>query len=89
MKTILAVSIMTVLLAGTITPVLDAFAVQTADTSDRLTPKSFGKKTISKMNAEQKTIKDNFDIKKEQVKHYKKVIAEYHAKQTLKKLYNL
>ncbi len=89
MKTILAITVMTILLAGTIAPVLDAFALKSADTFDRLSPKSFGKKTTTKMNADDFVKKDSFDLKKEQVKQYKKIIAEYNAKQLAKKLYNI
>lgn len=90
MKTILAITVMTILLAGIIAPVLDAFALKSADTSDRLSPKSFGKKTIAKMNVDDfKVKKDSFDLKKEQIKQYKKVIAEYNAKHLAKKLYNI
>lgn len=94
MKTLLTLSIITILAAGVIAPALhDAYAYPTkADNSEKLKVKSFGVKTKDKIpHYDLNSIKQNdYDsIKKEQVKIYKKIAAEYSAKQLLKNLYKL
>ena len=94
MKTILAISIMAILATGVIAPSLqDAYAYPTkADYSDKLKAKSYGVKTKDKIPFhDSHTVKhDKFEsVKKEQVKTYKKIVAEYNAKQILKNLYKL
>ena len=90
--TILAISIMAVLATGVIAPSLqDAYALK-ADTSNKLSPKSFGEKTKTKLNAEenQKTQKFGFEgIKKEQTKNFKKIIEQFKAKNLMKSIYGL
>ena len=94
-KTVLAVSVMAILAAGIIAPALqDAYAYpQKAQFSaEKLKAKSFGIKTINKipLDEKDKAIHNSFGtIKNEQIKTYKKVVAEYNAKQILKNLYNL
>ena len=84
---------MTILATGVIAPSLnDAFAQTTkADYSDKLKAKSYGVKTKDKIPFQNSPkIHDEFgSIKKEQVKAYKKIVAEYGAKQILKNLYKL
>ncbi len=85
---------MTILATGVIAPSLsDAYAQPTkADYSDKLKAKSYGVKTKDKtpLQNSPKIIHDEFgSIKKEQVKTYKKIVAEYSAKQILKNLYKL
>jgi len=94
MKTILAISAMMILATGVLVPSLqDAFAYSTkADYSDKLKAKSYGVKTKDKIPFhDSHTIKhDDFgSLKKEQVKTYKKIVAEYGAKQLLKSLYKI
>ncbi|WP_371505101.1 hypothetical protein [Nitrosopumilus adriaticus] len=94
MKTILAISIMAILTTGVVAPSLtDAYAQPTkADYSDKLKAKSYGVKTKDKIpfQSSHKIIHDEFgSVKKEQVKTYKKIVAEYSAKQILKNLYKL
>ena len=94
-KTTLAVSAIAILAAMMIAPALqDAYAYpQKAQFSaEKLKAKSFGVKTTDKIPADEKNIaKHNSfgEIKKEQIKTYKKIVAEYNAKQVLKNLYNL
>ena len=79
---------MAILATGTLAPVLqDAYALK-ADTSNKLSPKAYGEKTKNKLQFIQSTHKSGFEsIKKEEVKAYKKISAEYKAKQLLKQLY--
>ncbi|MBS3922457.1 MAG: hypothetical protein KGZ37_04820 [Nitrosarchaeum sp.] len=94
MKTILGISLMTILISGLIAPTLQeahAYPVK-ADNSEKLKPKSFGVKIKDKIPVtDSQNIKHNiFDgIKQEEVKAYKKIYAEAYAKQVLKKLYKL
>ena len=91
MKTILAISIMAILATGVIAPALqDAYAVK-ADNSEKLSPKSFGEKTKYKISSESKAHqKAGFEsIKKEQVKSFKKIVAENNAKELFKNIYRL
>ena len=90
MKTVLAITMMTILVTGVIAPVLqDAFALK-SDSSEKLSPKSFGEKTKKKMSKETpKTHKIGSDINKEQTKTFKKLIAADNAKQIFKKLYRI
>ena len=80
---------MTILATGIIAPAIqDAYALKTADNSNKLSPKSFGEKTKGKFFSNDSTQKSGFEsIKKEEVKSYKKIFAEYKAKQILKQLY--
>jgi len=94
MKTILAISAMAILAMGMIAPALqDVHAYPTkADYSDKLKAKSYGVKTKDKMSSyDSKSINHSefVSVKKEQVKTYKKIVAEYGAKQILKNLYKL
>ena len=94
MKTVLVVSIMTILVTGVVVPALhNAYAYPLkADNSEKLKPKSFGVKTKDKILSDNSGIikQNNFEsIKKEQVKTFKKIVAEYNAKQILKSIYNL
>jgi len=94
MKTILAISAMTILAMGMIAPALqDAYASPTkADYSDKLKAKSYGVKTQDKMSSQDSKFINHGEfgtIKKEEVKTYKKIVAEYSAKQILKNLYKL
>jgi len=79
---------MAILATGIVAPAIqDAFALK-ADTSNKLSPKAFGEKTKNKLQLTQSTHKSGFEsIKKEEVKAYKKISAEYKAKQLLKQLY--
>lgn len=92
MKTILAISIITILLTGVVAQVLqEAYALK-SDTSKKMSPKAFGEKTINKiiLDDSQKNQKSGFEtLKKEQTKSYKKLIAQNNAKQILDKLYRL
>lgn len=93
MKTIFAASLMAILVTGMVAPALqDAYAYpQKADNSEKLKVKSFGVKTKNKISFSDTDPKHNIfgAIKEQQVKTYKKIIAEYSAKQVLKNLYNL
>ncbi|MHA7648053.1 hypothetical protein [Nitrosopumilus sp. S4] len=95
MKTMMAISVMTILAAGMITPVLqDVYAYPTkAQLSDeKLKAKSYGVKTKDKIPFnDPHTLKhDAFgNVKKEEVKTYKKIVEQYKAKQILKNLYKL
>ena len=93
MKTIFAVSLMAILVTGMVAPALqDAYAYpQKADNSEKLKVKSFGVKTKNKISFSDTDPKHNIfgTIKEQQVKTYKKIVAEYSAKQVLKNLYNL
>ncbi|NND86832.1 MAG: hypothetical protein HKM23_05865 [Nitrosopumilus sp.] len=85
---------MTILGTGVTSHALvDAYAYPTkADNSEKLKAKSFGLKTKDKIpfSDPHNTKQNLFDsVKKEQVKTYKKIIAEYNAKQLLKDLYKL
>ena len=94
-KTILAVSIMAILVAGVITPVLQeahAYPQKAQFSAEKLKAKSYGLKTKDKIPFDEKneTKHNSFGvIKSEQIKVYKKIVAEYSAKQTLKNLYKL
>jgi len=92
-KTILAVSVMVILVTGVIVPALqDAYAYpQKAQLSaEKLKAKSFGSKTINKIPLDEHNAKHSFGVlKNEQIKTYKKIVAEYNAKQILKNTYNL
>lgn len=91
MKTILAISIMTILATGVLAPALqDAYALK-ADNSAKLSPKSFGEKTKYKISSESNVQqKQGFEpIKKEPVKYFKKIVAETSAKELMKKIYRL
>ena len=92
MKTILAISLMTILAVGVIAPALqDAYALK-ADNSKKLSPKSFGDKTKIKMTSDDSQInhKSSFDfVKKEQVKTFKKNISADNAKQIFKNIYRI
>lgn len=85
---------MVILVAGLVTPALQeayAYHPQKAQLSaEKLKAKSFGVKTKDKIPFEDNTKQNVFGtVKYEQVKTYKKVVAEYSAKQILKNLYNL
>ena len=85
---------MAILVTGLIVPALqDVYAYPVkADNSEKLKPKSFGVKIKDKMpfTDSQKIKQNNFDgIKQEEVKAYKKIVAEAYAKQAFKKLYKL
>lgn len=73
---------------GVIAPALqEAYALK-SDIASKLAPKAFGEKTKNKIS--EKTYKSEVQtIKKEQVKSFKKIDAEYKAKQILKSLYRL
>ena len=94
-KTVLAVSVMAILATGAIAPVLQdahAHAQKAQLSAEKLKAKSYGLKTKDKISFnDSKQMKQNdFEsIKKEQVKAYKKIVAEYSAKQILKNLYKL
>ena len=92
MKTILAISIMAVLATGVIAPSLqEAYALK-ADTFNKMGPKAFGEKTKNKTFSSEleKTHKSGFEsIKKEQIKTFKKIAADYKAKQLFKSIYRL
>ena len=81
---------MAILATGVIAPALqDAYALK-SDIASKLAPKAFGEKTKSKLSDSEKTYKNGSQtIKKEQIKSFKKIDAEYKAKQTLKSLYRL
>jgi len=94
MKTILGISLMAILVTGLTAPTLqEAHAYQVkADNSEKLKPKSFGVKIKDKIPVidSQNTKQNNFEgIKPQEVKDYKKILAEAYAKQALKKLYKL
>ena len=85
---------MAILVTGLTAPTLqEAHAYQVkADNSEKLKPKSFGVKIKDKIPViDSQNIKHNiFDgVKKEEVKTYKKIVAEAYAKQAFKKLYKL
>ena len=90
MKTVLAITMMSILATGVIAPALqDAYALK-ADNSEKLSPKSFGEKTKKKMSKETpKTHKIGDDVKKEQTKTFKKLIAADNAKQIFKNIYKV
>ena len=91
MKTILAISVMSILATGVVAPALqDAYAAK-ADNSEKLSPKSFGEKTKKKMVKESpKSHKIGFDsVKPEQAKSFKKLIAANDATQLFKNLYKI
>lgn len=92
MNIILANSIMAILVPGVIAPTLQEALALKSDMANKLPPKAFGEKTKAKIITDdlQKKQKGGFEtIKKEQVKAYKKIIAQYNAKQILEKLYRL
>lgn len=90
MKTILAITIMAILVTGVIAPAFqDAFALK-SDISKKLPPKAFGEKTKSKSFSKESTHKSGFEsVKKEDAKTLKKISAELKAKEILKKLYRM
>ncbi len=89
MKTILVVSLMAILISGVIAPALqEAYALK-ADTSKKLSPKSFGEKTKNKMSFSEKVKNSGYDSIKEQLKTFKKISEEHKAKKLLLTLYKL
>ena len=90
---IFAISLMAILATGVLAPaVQEAYALK-ADNSQKLSPKAYGEKTKTKMTTaddSQNKQKSGFDtVKKEQAKNYKKIAAEYKAKQLIKDIYRL
>ncbi|BDQ30352.1 hypothetical protein NZNM25_10070 [Nitrosopumilus zosterae] len=93
-KTVLAVAVMVVLIAGVIAPAFQdvhAYTQKAKFSSEKLKAKSYGIKTKDKVSFDEKETKHNSfgEIKKQDVKNYKKIMAEYSAKKILKNLYNL
>jgi len=88
MKTILAISLMTILVTGVLAPALqDAYALK-ADTSKKLSPKSYGEKTKNKIPYSEKAKNPGSDpIKIGQEKTFKKISAQNNAKKPLKNPY--
>ena len=90
MKTVLAVSLMTILAVGVIAPALNEAYALKADNSSKLSPKSFGDKTKIKIANLEHPGKSGFElIKKQEMNSFKKIAAEYKAKQIMKSLYKL
>lgn len=84
---------MAILVAGLVAPALQeayAYPQKAQLSAEKLKAKSFGVKTKDKIPFEDNTKQNVFGtVKYEQVKTYKKIVAEYAAKQILKNLYNL
>ena len=90
MKTILATTLMAILVTGVVAPALqDAYALKKADNSEKLSPKAYGQKTKGKFNtSEATTQKTGFDSeKKEQFRTEKKLAEQKKAQELVQKLY--
>ena len=92
-KSLLAISVMAILVAGIVAPALQeahAYPQKAQFSAEKLKAKSFGVKTKDKIPFDDNTKHNGFGaIKSEQIKTYKKTVAAYSAKQVLKNLYNL